>query len=363
MDDYQRLVDDIRSWLHAPDPARTTALRDLAQDYSEKCRDANQRLRRCDDFLKRGLDSEAIHLAETEPILLDTLAILDFPERPQWEHTVQLQGYPVAPPLRLDVAETLNAAYARLQPLEPLLKQHRRLALTRAPLGERLETLRQLAAEDSGNSAWKEDIATFEKARLQQLEKEVAEAVRDGNTPALNALIRELQQTAWQQPPPDAVLRTIYQPLLETLAADLENAFNANDPRRAMALRDQWLALTRQLEPDPDSLLARRNEKVFRWLSQEETRQAEDMEFQALVNRLEGALQQTRPLEEIEQLVAELGRFRKPVPRYLLDGVKGRRAHARDRERKQEVVILWVALAVGVLLLLGVVGFLVSRSG
>lgn len=363
MDDYQRLVDDIRSWLHAPDASQGHVLRDLAQDYAEKCRDANQRLRRCDDFLKRGLDSEAIHLAETEPILLDTVAILDFPERPQWEQTVQQHGFPAPPPLRLEVAETLNAAYARLQPLEPLLKQHRRLALMRAPLGERLAVLRQLATEDGGNTAWKDDISTFEKARWQQLEKEVGEAARFGNTATLNALIRELQQTAWQQPPPDAVLRTIYQPLLETLSTDLEQAFTANDARRATALRDQWQGLTRQLEPDPDSVLARRNEKVFRWLSQEEARQAEELEFQALLSRLEGALQTARPLDEVEQLVTELGRFRKPVPRYLLDGVKGRRAHARDRERRQEVVILWVALGVGVLVLLGIVGFLVSRSG
>ncbi|HMC64682.1 MAG TPA: hypothetical protein VKI65_07070, partial [Gemmataceae bacterium] len=71
MTDYQRIVDDIRSFLHSSDQTQSEALKEMAVAYAGACQEANQRLRRCDEFLQKGLRSEAVHFADAEPVLLD----------------------------------------------------------------------------------------------------------------------------------------------------------------------------------------------------------------------------------------------------------------------------------------------------
>ena len=81
MSDHQRLVDDIRSFLHSSDQTLTDTVKELASSHVSACQEVNARLRRCADFLQQGLRSEAIHLAQADPVLLDDLAVLDFLER------------------------------------------------------------------------------------------------------------------------------------------------------------------------------------------------------------------------------------------------------------------------------------------
>ena len=100
--DYQPIVDEIRSFVQSVDQTLTDRIKEVAVLYVQACNEVNQRLRRCDEFLQKGLRSEAIHLAQTEPVLLDQLAILDFAERPQWEELALMYGLPAPPQLRLD---------------------------------------------------------------------------------------------------------------------------------------------------------------------------------------------------------------------------------------------------------------------
>ena len=79
--DYQRIVDDVRSSMFSNSMEGVDFLRGAAADYSVACDEINERLRRCGALLRQGLRSEAIHLAEIEPNLLDVVATLDFPER------------------------------------------------------------------------------------------------------------------------------------------------------------------------------------------------------------------------------------------------------------------------------------------
>src|SRR5436309_2319194 len=102
MPDYQRTVEEIRCFLLLSVQALTDELKILAAAYAAACRDVNQRLARCEEFLNKGLRSEAIHLAQAEPALLEVVAVLDFPERPQWEEVLVYFGLPPAPRLLLE---------------------------------------------------------------------------------------------------------------------------------------------------------------------------------------------------------------------------------------------------------------------
>jgi hypothetical protein len=75
MADFHRIVEQIRTTLHSGDPGHNVRLAGLATAYAEACAEAAQRLGRCHRLLQQGLRSEAIQLAESEPKLLDSLAI------------------------------------------------------------------------------------------------------------------------------------------------------------------------------------------------------------------------------------------------------------------------------------------------
>lgn len=134
MTDIRRTVDEIRFLLQDEMIDLTDQLRQCATDYVQQCREANIRLRKCEEFLNQGLRAEAIHDAEIAPNLLDLVATLDFPEREQFIQLLIAYSQPRPEPLLLDVAARLNEAYALHEPLERLLERHRLYALARCPL-------------------------------------------------------------------------------------------------------------------------------------------------------------------------------------------------------------------------------------
>src|SRR5579859_6359233 len=85
MSDYRQVTDEIRAFLATADRARTPELSSLATEYAALCQEANGRLRRCLDYLRHGRRSEAIQLAESQPLLLDMVTALDFPEIDDWQ--------------------------------------------------------------------------------------------------------------------------------------------------------------------------------------------------------------------------------------------------------------------------------------
>lgn len=198
MADYQTVVDRVRAFVAGADQTRTDNLAELATMYSDHCREANARLRRCLDFLRRGLRSEAIHLAESQPNLLDMLAALDIPEINEWEQLCAT--YDLARPMRMmvEAAQELNEAYAQQEPLQALLHNHRLLALGRVPLKDRLEIIRELAAADPANPCWAEDQEIFENARMRDLRVDVTNAIRSRDLKVIDRLSSEILHQKWR---------------------------------------------------------------------------------------------------------------------------------------------------------------------
>ena len=109
--DYQRILDDVHAVLDSGGD-RPDLLRETAADYRAACEEANERLRRCEGLLRRGLRSEAIQQAETEPVLLDVVAQLDFSDRQAWCNLLAQHGIAPPPLLAIELAAELNEAYA-----------------------------------------------------------------------------------------------------------------------------------------------------------------------------------------------------------------------------------------------------------
>ena len=59
----QELVQRLREFVRRDEREATPILEDLADQYGELCRAVNTRLRRCAEFLAKGMRSEAVHEA------------------------------------------------------------------------------------------------------------------------------------------------------------------------------------------------------------------------------------------------------------------------------------------------------------
>jgi hypothetical protein len=207
MADYHQIVDQIRGFVQSSDQTRNERLEGLASAYAEACAEVNQRLGRCQWLLQQGLRSEAIQLAESEPKLLGAIATLDFPERTDWEELLGIYALAAAPKLLVEAASLLNEAYAQEEPLQDLLRTHRRLATQRAPLRMRIGAMRKLAAQDPNNLVWADDLRAFEKARFRQVQVEAAEAVRLHDSAHVTRLLAEVQGQTWAEPPPKVLVQ------------------------------------------------------------------------------------------------------------------------------------------------------------
>lgn len=372
MTDPQQQIDEIRSFLQASDMTLTDRLKELAQGYAEACQAANQRLRRCDEFLKKGLRSEAIHFAQAEPVLLDVVAVLDFPERASFEEILQYYGLPEPPRLQLDIAQALNEAYAAEQPLEELLRTHRRLALVRASLSARIRTMRQIAKLDAANPIWSDDLRVFEGARLREIQTEVAGPARD-NAARLGVVAQELASPEWLTPPPknlvdqvtaqaDHLARGQAAGALKEVVGQLNEAMTAGDLPRGLALRDHYLRLLDQARLALDAPLVRLAERPLDWLARQEQLQARKLEFQNALAAVEDALDREDNPEEVTRLYYEASNLGRALPAKLEQRYRDYVTRTDRARRWREWMILLSIFFAGAVLLLAVVGYLWLRA-
>lgn len=363
MSDCEQLIDQIRAFVQSADQTRTPALEALAVSFAEAGGEVGRRLSKCCSLLRQGLRSEAIQLAETAPRLLDQVAALDFPERAAWDEIVQLYDLLPAPPIPVESASFLNEAYAEEDPLQDLLRSHRRLALVRAPLSDRIRVMRKLATLDPNNPIWPEDLQTFERARFAQLDREVAQAEKAGDADAVARLLAELEGQAWLEAPPDSLtapLRRLNAKLqgkrkLEKLAdyeRRLGDAFAARDAARGRMARKGWLDLAESMGLRPGDPMRDRALPALRWLDEQDRLAAEDRRQQAAYEELTALLDDPGPVPsmELERLAGELGGLRESLPEHLAERFSARLTLESGREARRRAWIIGGASAAVILI-------------
>ncbi len=323
MTELRRTIDEIRFLLQDEAFAITDQLMQCIADYSLQCHDANVRLRKCEEFLNQGLRSEALHLAEISPNLLDTVAMLDFPEREQWVNLLAGYSLPKPEPLLLGVASILNEAYAVQQPLQRLLDQHRLHALARSPLVQRLSVLRAISEIDTASGHWDGDIRAMERARFREIESESRVAIAAGEVDSLKELVGELNSRAWLESVPADLLRNLKQKgghvvrgqareQLEMLVETLHDAQAALNLGLARQMRDAWVANAKVVQLDEQDELAQEAAPVLEWVEDEDRKEAAEKAYRRSVADLEQALEQnalsTAELQQCGLAIEKCGR-------------------------------------------------------
>ena len=279
--DYQAIADKIELVLASLSNVSDEELRDLAETYARACQEVNQRLQDIHHLIKAGERSEAIRRADIAPRLLDAVDALDLPDRDAWVDICTLKRLPQPPELLTQYVAELNEAYESEQGLAGLLRQHRLLALARAPLAKRAAVLRQLAEAEPENPIWVEDLQTLEKFWLDQISQEIQECVKAEDLSALEDIHKELESGQWRCAPPASVIsqcRSAVEMLrnkafrreMEHLATLIREAMERRDVSRVeellrvwqerAATAPQWVDWDLQNKVQPAMLLAKQLE-------------------------------------------------------------------------------------------------------
>jgi hypothetical protein len=285
MADFNRLVEYLRDARQNLTGPPSDELRAAAVEFADLSRTANNRLREATMLIAQGLRTEAIALAEEPPNLLELVAALDLPDYQLWADYCQSYELPVPPPLQLDRATQLNEAYAADQPIEHLMAEHRRLNLERAPVGQRLELMRQIAAAGAGGPNWDKDLRAFETARLREMPTEFYDAVKARDELAIESLRAQIQDQPWLEKVPDDLQKAVDDASkrmrsaritteLRGLVEPLRQAFANGDEGTCLALLERWnelltaagmtqasSELQMEIEPVEHFLTVRRNER------------------------------------------------------------------------------------------------------
>ena len=373
MTDHHQIIDQIRVALQSGNHGPNGRLAGLASAYASVCLEATQRLGRCHRLLQQGLRSEAIQLAESEPKLLDTIAILDFPERAEWDDLVRLHDLTQAPRLPIEPARSLNEAYAEENPLLELLRRHRRLALQRAPLRLRINVLSQLAAQDPGNPIWVDDLRAFEAIRLLQIQEEASEAVRHHDFETISRLVAEVEQPGWSEQPPRSLVHSLRKAdaqlrgqrgraALEQIVDRLDSALNTNDPVRGELARQEWARLATALQLPNDDPITERVRPALEWLEDEDRRSRDGQRYEEAVTALSRALDfpGTIYVSELEQLAHAILNQGHGLPEGLQQRYITRLQVAEKAQSRRFRLI--AAGSVAVLLILGTVIYSTIRG-
>jgi hypothetical protein len=359
--DYQRIVEEIQAALASTASIDWDLLRDCAAEYAAATDEVNVRLEECGHLLKRGLRSEAIQLAERVPNLLDAAAQLDFPELDQWQQLLAANGMVLPPLLRVEVATELNSAYAVEAPLQSLLKNHRLLALARAPLGDRIQVLRMIHRADPDNPLWADDLKMLELYRVQQIERESESAVTSRDAAALGSLLDELTGDGWSIAPRTDMVekvhsahqRVVAQHARDEMPAVLERlrrAYDEYDVPGARQARQQWATLCELARVDGRHPLLQEAQVALDWLDQQEQAVQRKHQHAAALHELERALDNDAPRNQLERLMLAVERTEDEIPAPVLMRYGERmRLHEVTGRRK---FTLRVAAVLGLLLII-----------
>lgn len=357
-------VDKIRRALEKRDGIAEDAMRTLAEDYQAKVETVNQRLDDSVMLLRKGLRSEAIQRIEMTPNALDAAADLEFPEWDEWNEILQFMGIPLPAKLSQDYVAQINEAIIESLPLDALLGRHRRLAIAKAPLGVRLRTLRQIARVDSSNSVWNDDVESWEKVRLGQIDAELKLALENEDARQLYQVHKELSGGPWRIAPSsrliqqsafaaEAHVRQTQEAELGKLAPRITEAFDKRDEATARTLRTQWQSARAKYNLSVPAHLESSVGPAMQWLEDMDRQAVMESERQMAIANLESSLDSKSSLQEVQNAYDEASRFGEPVPQELSDRVEELSSKpAKAAKRKIQLIgaiagVVIIALVIG----------------
>ncbi|MDB5349537.1 MAG: hypothetical protein JWN86_784 [Planctomycetota bacterium] len=352
MPDYQAIIDEIRGILLSSDATRSERDEPLARDYAQACAEANGRLAGSQKLLKQGLRAEALHAAKSQPDLIEGIeSLFFFTGRADWLERVEMYALPASQALDEEAFASLQEAFAEEAPLQNLLRKHRRLAMARAPLRERIGVLRRLAEQDPTSPIWLENIGTYEAVRIEQIRHEAARARANRDVAGLSALEAELSSSGWTVSLPPNVLADVRRALaqfrkedarreLAAVELELNEAHSAFDYARARTARGRWTTSLNLASLPSDDPLLERAEPALEWLARRDRDDQEEAEYQHACGLLDAHLDEEAARGDLERAYQAVTRFDRGLPSVMQTRYEARlRAIEIEGTRRRRLVL------------------------
>jgi|GEM_PF-3788000 len=368
MTQHREIIDNIRGFLSSSQQVRTPPPVEWAKDYAKLCGDANDRLRKGADALKRGLRGDALQIAEAEPDLLDLVVALDFPDAAKWRGVCERFDLPRPPVLLIESAAALNAAYATEQPLQSLMAYHRVLALARAPLRERLMVMQRIEKLDPTNTFWDDDIRTFERARFEEMRAQLPAALKAGDATAVSQLRDEATASTWRSPVPQELHRSLQdaaarlaEAALRQLSPKLNAAYSAMAYEECKILLGKWQELITATRLAVPVDLQEQVEPIRGWVHEEDQRREQHIAFEKACNSLQQTLDTDQPTPAIERAYHAAINFHLDLPEEL-ELRHSRRMATRALALRNRRRLLYTAITAGFTIALATIAIIVYQS-
>ena len=324
---YSKLIREIKAAVANP-ALPPEFLADLAQEYEEACESISHRLGKIVGLVNAGYRDEAIELAEQNPSILDGIYQLDFPERAHWLQLLANRELDQPPALPMEAAAELEAAYETQRKLQPIMKKHRLLALSQAPLQARILVLSKLAKHDPLNPLWPVDCEKLQTVRLAEIKNEFSAARSQNDAVRLAELASELKQP-WSIQIPKSLAtgvaaasqnlaRRNTREKMVDIAAALNSALVEYDDAAGRNLRKQWLEYNETARLASDDEVALSAAEPLAWLNELDADLASEREYRTAVQGLESAIEEEMPVAELEQKIYEVQKFERDAPEALI---------------------------------------------
>jgi hypothetical protein len=200
---YQRLADDIDAAIDRGDEIGADIIRDLLPEWREAVDAVNSALKEADELLFEGLRDEAVGLHDPDlTVIASRFAVHDRPQWPDISAWLAEMGISDPPRVDTDAVSHLEAVHGELEALRKGLERLRRMALERAPLGNKLSALRKLRAYDSTKLVWSKAVAAHEDACLREYRTAITRALAKADFNSLADMHAALVDPDWESEVP-----------------------------------------------------------------------------------------------------------------------------------------------------------------
>ena len=367
VDRHQRAREAVTDILGAPSPARDAVL--AARTLLEEALvETNQELRRCADWIDRGLMVEAVAHAKASHDLVQRGAELQaLASRPDWIAACQSSGTLPNCPIDAPALSKLNACFARVRGLQEPLRSMRKTFLGRQSPIAQIEAVQRLADADPRSEHWRRLAESLEDEAMATITALAQEAIASRRLQGVEDALRQIDSRRWTAAMPQGLRERLDSMRIELrqeqadatfsrIADAVHEAAAAMDRPAMEALESQWTSLIDDdFRPSPQTLAL--VAPSFDWLETLRDAEREDARRADLRGDLERALDERRDAESIERLASSVIEAEGEIP----PGLAGRVAAVREREssRRRRRLLFTVSWTVATVLAVATgIGFL-----
>ena len=329
----------------------------------------NERCESVADLLDRGLNDEAIQLAEQAPPIAELAMTLDFPELSDWLGVLTEFEIAHVPDLPHETIAQLEDAYSTTADSKKLLQRFRMLSLSRAPLPARIDVLRRLSSKDPGNDQWKTGIVNYETHRLKTIERDLKAAFDRKDLSAVSQIDRELNQASWSVKVGKSLKSDAHvkhsqlrqadaRKRLKPLADQLSSAYAEFNVPQASELVKRFRALEDIANLPVDHEILDVAGPALDWIEEETRQQHATQQRQLAISQLQAGLDRNAPLLELENLYYQATEGGESVPAVLETRLANKIAASQAAAKRKRVAMITGSVTGLLILLTGLVLFI-----